>query len=252
MRKTRGLWFIAVAALVVIAAYLAVTILQHKRRLSQRNACVNNMRQLYAGACSYSMEWGLPDTIVVIPEDLIGADNYIKRKPICPSCDFPYATFTIREGPRCPNGHGWLIEPSLTSPWEGSAEEYLVQLKRGPVCVAMSISFHALDQLTPELMDNPEIREACLSLLSHQDDCEKIFAIVALGRVRDTRAVPHLISTLTNKNWRVRMTTAEALGKIGEEQAVEPLKALSEDEQERVRKAAVKALANIGNKNREQ
>ncbi len=55
-------------------------------------------------------------------------------------------------------------------------------------------------------------------------------AAVALGEIKDTRAVEPLIAALKDKDSSVRNNAAEALGEIKDARAVEPLIAATADE----------------------
>jgi HEAT repeat protein len=71
-------------------------------------------------------------------------------------------------------------------------------------------------------------------------------AALALGEVRDTRAVAPLIKALRDDHEHVRQAAANSLGKIGDSEAVEPLIAATRDDSEIVRRMAVNALGMIG------
>lgn len=64
----------------------------------------------------------------------------------------------------------------------------------------------------------------------------------ALGEIKDTKAVAPLIFVLEDKDWWVRSTTALALGKIKDNRAVEPLINALDDDEWYVRNSAAEAL----------
>jgi HEAT repeat protein len=55
-------------------------------------------------------------------------------------------------------------------------------------------------------------------------------AVLVLGKIRDTRAVEHLIAALKDSNRLLRHSAAESLGLIGDTRAVEPLTAALSNE----------------------
>src|SRR4030095_1655576 len=72
----------------------------------------------------------------------------------------------------------------------------------------------------------------------------RVQAALVLGRLRDTSAVPTLISALEDANKTVRGIAAQALGQIGDSRAADPLRALiKRDSDSFVRAQAEKALA---------
>jgi HEAT repeat protein len=79
----------------------------------------------------------------------------------------------------------------------------------------------------------------------HTYHCE--FAIEALGKLRDPRAVGPLVQILneTKWNWSRRRAAAEALGEIGDTSAVPALEAACGDTENMVRGAASRALEMI-------
>ena len=73
--------------------------------------------------------------------------------------------------------------------------------------------------------------------------------VVALGKLRDKRAVQPLIALLTNENERLRQWTCHSLGSIGDTTAVESLKKTwMTDSNSVVRSLALVALARLGYK----
>jgi HEAT repeat protein len=116
------------------------------------------------------------------------------------------------------------------------------------------IRYHAIYSLM-QMADAPdEYNEAIGSLMSLLgDDKEEVsirhVAAQALGAMRDRRAVPVLISVLSenddirNDNWNVRLATIQAFYIIRDERSVEPLMRVLADVPHRSeRKSAVAAL----------
>jgi hypothetical protein len=81
--------------------------------------------------------------------------------------------------------------------------------------------------------------------LLHVDSHVRARAAVALGKLKDVRAVEPLIEALSDSNESVRTSVAEALGELGDERAIEPLIAAFADGIE-VRFYAAEALRLIG------
>jgi HEAT repeat protein len=71
-------------------------------------------------------------------------------------------------------------------------------------------------------------------------------AAMALGWLKDARAMEPLIQALKDEDTDLREHAAEALGEIGDTGAVEALIEALWDERERVRETAIEALKNIG------
>jgi len=87
--------------------------------------------------------------------------------------------------------------------------------------------------------------------LKDKNEGVRRMAAVALGEIKDTRAVEPLIAALKDNNRSVRWSAAEALGKIKDERAVGPLIDALEDVDNGVRREAIKALEEIdGNQRR--
>ena len=68
-------------------------------------------------------------------------------------------------------------------------------------------------------------------------------AVVALGRIRDARAIPPLLNTLDRSTGPVRAAVVEALGRIADARAVGPLIELLDDPSEQIQIGAASALA---------
>lgn len=71
-------------------------------------------------------------------------------------------------------------------------------------------------------------------------------AAIALGMIKDERAVKPLIAALNDENPIVRRNAAKALGEIRANSAVEPLKSALKDDSPIVRRNAALALKEIG------
>jgi hypothetical protein len=75
----------------------------------------------------------------------------------------------------------------------------------------------------------------------------RLEAIEDLADEDAAKALPPLLSALSDKDARIRAAAAEALGEVGDRSAVEPLgKALAGDDDAGVREAAAEALGELG------
>ena len=72
------------------------------RTLDPQAVCVANMQQLQEAARSHHLDRKLSDEQPISPGDLT---NYLGggAVPLCPLGTNPYAAFSYREGPKCPN-----------------------------------------------------------------------------------------------------------------------------------------------------
>jgi HEAT repeat protein len=110
-----------------------------------------------------------------------------------------------------------------------------------------------------------ELRVMCVEILGEIKDKRAVPVIIttltedrltmrynaarALGNIGDNKAVPDLVKALKDKEWEVRFYAAEALGKIGDVQAARPLANLvSKDPDPKVRLAAIKSLDQVQGK----
>jgi HEAT repeat protein len=93
-----------------------------------------------------------------------------------------------------------------------------------------------------KLMQNKDAARL-IKALSHRNDGVRERAAAALGMLKETRAVDHLVGALKDAHWLVRIRAAQSLGQIGDGRAVDPLVGVLSDVN--LREAATKALAEI-------
>lgn len=81
-----------VVAIIGLLAAIAIPSFMRARTTSQKNACINNLRQIEAAKDQYALESGLTNYAPVADSDsaaftiLVGVvDGYIKAFPICPA-----------------------------------------------------------------------------------------------------------------------------------------------------------------------
>ncbi|MFH1868742.1 MAG: HEAT repeat domain-containing protein [Candidatus Omnitrophota bacterium] len=88
--------------------------------------------------------------------------------------------------------------------------------------------------------------EDLINSLNNKIDKARIYAVEALGEIKDASSVEPLIKALSDSNPDVRASAASALGKLGDTKAVDPLIAAIKDSAWKVRMNAVEALGKLG------
>ena len=71
-------------------------------------------------------------------------------------------------------------------------------------------------------------------------------AALMLGKLKDDRAVPHLIRALEAPGFLTPYNAAQALGKIGDPRAIDALLSFAGNSNDKTRAAAVEALRQLG------
>jgi general secretion pathway protein G len=74
-----------VVAIIGLLAAIAIPNFLKARTSSQRNACINNLKQMHGAKSTWAMENKKATTDVPADADLFGADKYIAKKPECPA-----------------------------------------------------------------------------------------------------------------------------------------------------------------------
>jgi len=87
-----------VVAIIGLLAAIAIPNFVKARSLSQQNACVENMRQIFGAKATWALEQKKNLTDTPNASDLFGATAY------------------IRETPTCPGGGSYLLQPVDTKP----------------------------------------------------------------------------------------------------------------------------------------
>ena len=112
-----------------------------------------------------------------------------------------------------------------------------------------------------------DLRVLCVDILGEIKDSRAVPVIIdtltenkmtmrynaarALGNIGDKRAVPALVKLLDDKEWQVRFYAVEALGKIGDSSAANPIADIMiKDSNNEVRLAAIKSLDQVDGKNK--
>lgn len=88
--------------------------------------------------------------------------------------------------------------------------------------------------------------EPLVELLQESEADLRIYAALALGDLRDRRAIPYLIKALQDENTNVRYHSIEALGKLRALEAVEALVAIAETKEFFLAFPALEALCEAG------
>ena len=110
-----------------------------------------------------------------------------------------------------------------------------------------------------------ELRVVCVDILGEIKDKRAVPVIIdtltdnrmtmrynaarALGNIGDKKAAPALIKLLDDKDWQVRFYAVEALGKIGDKSAINPVASImTKDLNKEVRLAGIKCLYQVDGK----
>jgi prepilin-type N-terminal cleavage/methylation domain-containing protein len=73
-----------VVAIIGLLAAIAIPNFVKARTLSQKNACIANIKQMDGAKHNWCLEQKKSDTDTPVDTDLFGATSYIKDKPECP------------------------------------------------------------------------------------------------------------------------------------------------------------------------
>ena len=73
-----------VVAIIGLLAAIAIPNFVKARTLSQKNACIANLKQMDGAKATWAMELKKDNTKIPDDTDLFGATLYIKDKPECP------------------------------------------------------------------------------------------------------------------------------------------------------------------------
>jgi serine/threonine protein kinase len=122
----------------------------------------------------------------------------------------------------------------------------------GPVISSLTDAMDEGDFMTARfaakalgLIGDRSISPVLIQLISSEDKFVACEAILALGRLKETKAVPDLTGLLEASNGNLRFAAAEALGHICDQSAYEALQQRLKDEDEGVRAKARWALSRL-------
>ena len=74
-----------VVAIIGLLAAIAIPNFVKARTLSQRNACIANMKQMHGAKASWALENKKNGGDTPLDADIFGADKDIAKKPACPA-----------------------------------------------------------------------------------------------------------------------------------------------------------------------
>jgi len=89
-----------VVAIIGLLAAIAIPNFVKARTTAQKNACVNNLRQIDGAKEQWALENGKKGTDTPGDADLFGDGKYIKQKPTCPA-NGSYTIGDMQTKPTC-------------------------------------------------------------------------------------------------------------------------------------------------------
>jgi prepilin-type N-terminal cleavage/methylation domain-containing protein len=93
-----------VVAIIGLLAAIAIPNFIKARESSQKNACINNLRQIEGAISTWALENNKKSADTVAMSDISGtATSYIKTEPKCPIGNTAYTTSDVATRPTCAN-----------------------------------------------------------------------------------------------------------------------------------------------------
>lgn len=89
-----------VVAIIGLLAAIAIPNFVKARTISQKNACIENLRQIFYAKAIWALENKKATSDTPTDAELYGATQYIRQKPECPA-NGAYTTMTMAEKPEC-------------------------------------------------------------------------------------------------------------------------------------------------------
>jgi general secretion pathway protein G len=80
-----------VVAIIGLLAAIAIPNFIKARAVSQKNACIANLKQIEGAKATWALEMKKQNTDQAVDTDLFGATSYVRVKPTCPGGGTDYA-----------------------------------------------------------------------------------------------------------------------------------------------------------------
>jgi len=89
-----------VVAIIGLLAAIAIPNFVKARTLSQKNACIANLKQIEGAKATWALENKKVNSDVPVDTDRFGGDKYIREKPACPGGG-TYTLLAVDVKPTC-------------------------------------------------------------------------------------------------------------------------------------------------------
>ena len=93
-----------VVAIIGLLAAIAIPNFIKARELSQKNACIANLKQIDGAKATWALEQKKTNTDVPVDTDIFGPNNYVRDQPVCPANPNNYTLNAVQTKPDCPTG----------------------------------------------------------------------------------------------------------------------------------------------------
>ena len=94
-----------VVAIIGLLAAIAIPNFIKARELSQKNACIANLKQIDGAKNTWALEQKKVNTDTPVDSDIFGSSLYIREKPACPA-NGTYTLADVQTKPTCTiSGH---------------------------------------------------------------------------------------------------------------------------------------------------